>query len=89
MSAAEVTALCREYKELQRLQEDLSAELEAVRERIREAMQGADVMSTGEYKITDRLVTSSRLDSGALKKALPEVAAQFTKTTQARRFIIT
>lgn len=89
MSVAEVTALCREYKELQRMQEDLSAELEAVRERIREAMQGADVMSTGEYKITDRVVTSSRLDSTALKKALPEVAAQFTKTTQARRFTVT
>lgn len=89
MSALEVTALCREYKELQRMQEDLNAELEAVRERIREAMQGADVMSTGEYKITDRLVTSSRLDSSALKKALPEVAAQFTKATRARRFIIT
>lgn len=89
MSTLEVTALCREYKELQRMQEELTAELEAIREKLRSAMQGADVMSTGEYKITDRLVTSSRLDSSALKKALPEVAAQFTKTTQARRFIIT
>ena len=89
MSTLEVSALCREYKELQRLQEELSAELEAIKEKLREAMQGADVLSTGEYKITDQLVTSSRLDSGALKKALPEVAAQFTKTTQARRFTIT
>lgn len=89
MSALEVTALCREYKELQRMQEELTAELEATKEKLREAMQGADVYSTGEYKITDRLVTSSRLDSSALKKALPEVAAQFTKTTQSRRFIIT
>lgn len=89
MSTLEVTALCREYKELQRMQEELTAELEAIREKLRSAMQGADVMSTGEYKITDRLVTSSRLDSSALKKALPEVAAQFTRTTQARRFIIT
>ena len=88
MSTLEVTALCREYKELQRMQEDLSAELEAVRERIREAMQGADVMSTGEYKITDRFVTSTRLDSSALKKALPEVAAAYTKTTTGRRFSI-
>ena len=89
MSAAEATALCREYKELQRMQEELSAELDAIREKLRSAMQGANVLSTGEYKITDRIVTSSRLDSGALKKALPEVAAQFTKTTQTRRFIIT
>ena len=89
MSATGVTALCREYKELQRMQEELTSELEAIRERLRTAMQGADVMSAGEYKITDRLVTSSRLDSSALKKALPEVAARFTKTTQARRFIIT
>ena len=28
------------------------------------------------------------LDSVALKKALPEIAAQFTKTTVSRRFVI-
>lgn len=33
-------------------------------------------------------ITSSRLDSTALKKALPEIASQFTKQTTARRFSI-
>lgn len=40
------------------------------------------------YKITWKAVTSSRLDSTALKKELPEVAARFLKTSTVRRFTV-
>lgn len=33
-------------------------------------------------------VTSSRLDTAALKKALPDLAQQFTKTSTNRRFCV-
>ena len=42
----------------------------------------------GEYKITWKAVTSSRLDTVALKQALPEIAARFTKESTTRRFIV-
>lgn len=84
----ELTALCREYRELQRMGEEIAAEMDALKERIRAAMGENDTVTAGEYKITNKAVSSSRLDSVALKKALPEIAAQFTKTTVSRRFVI-
>ena len=38
--------------------------------------------------VTYKAVTSSRIDTGALKKALPDLAAQFTRSTTSRRFCI-
>ena len=84
----ELTTLCREYRELQRMSEEIAAEMDALKERIRAAMGENDTVTAGEYKITNKAVSSSRLDSVALKKALPEIAAQFTKTTVSRRFVI-
>ena len=84
----ELTTLCREYRELQRMGEEIAAEMDALRERIRAAMGENDTVTAGEYKITNKAVSSSRIDSVALKKALPEIAAQFTKTTVSRRFVI-
>ena len=45
-------------------------------------------LRAGEYKVTWKTVTSSRLDSKALKEALPEVVQHFTKTTTCRRFCV-
>lgn len=84
----ELTTLCREYRELQRMGEEIAAEMDALKDRIRTAMGENDTVTAGEYKITNKAVSSSRLDSVALKKALPEIAAQFTKTTVSRRFVI-
>lgn len=84
----ELTTLCREYRELHRMGEEIAAEMDALKERICAAMGENDTVTAGEYKITNKAVSSSRLDSVALKKALPEIAAQFTKTTVSRRFVI-
>lgn len=45
-------------------------------------------LRAGEYKITWKAVTASRLDSKALKAALPEVAERFTRATTTRRFCV-
>ena len=45
-------------------------------------------LRAGEYKVTWKAVTSSRLDTTALKKALPDVAARFMKSTTSRRFCV-
>lgn len=50
--------------------------------------QDADTLTGIDWKITWKAVTSNRLDTTALKKALPDVAAQYTKTTTARRFVL-
>ena len=45
-------------------------------------------MTVDVFKVRWKKVTSSRIDTTALKKALPELAQQFTKKTESRRFSI-
>ena len=80
--------LCKNYRELQRMLEAVQAEMDEIKDMIRAQMGENDVAVAGEYKISNKLVESSRLDSTALKKALPDVAARFIKTTTSRRFVI-
>lgn len=80
--------LCKNYRELQRMLEDVQAEMDEIKDMIRAQMGDSDVIVAGEYKISNKLVESSRLDSAALKKALPDVAARFIKTITSRRFVI-
>ena len=90
MSANEMLSLVEQYKEAQQLIDAAQAEMEAIKEQIKAEMarRGADRLDVGTHKVTLQTVTSSRLDSKALKAAAPELAAKFTKTTTAQRFVV-
>ena len=78
----------KELRELKRLAEELQAEIDSVQDAIKAEMtsQAVDTLAGNDWKVTWKEVTSTRLDSTALKKALPDVAQRFTKTTTTRRF---
>ena len=88
MSANELEMKIRELRQLQQLIEEAQAEAEGIRDVIKAHMGDTEELRAGEYKITWKPVTSSRLDTTALKKALPDVAARFTKETTVRRFSV-
>ena len=88
MSIKEMEAKARELRQLQALIEEAQAEAEAIKDAIKAAMGDSESIQAGEYKITWRAVTSSRIDTTALKKALPDVAERFTKETTTRRFCV-
>lgn len=90
MSMNEMEGKIRELRQLQALIDEATAEAEAIKDAIKADMtaQGADELRAGEYKVTWKAVTASRLDTAALKKALPDVAERFTKTTTSRRFCV-
>lgn len=71
-----------------RMQEEAAAMVESLKDQLKEHMAAAGVESLAgsEHKATYKAVTSSRVDTTALKKELPEIAARYTKTTTARRF---
>ena len=71
-----------------RMQEEAVAMVESLKDQLKERMTAAGVESLAgsEHKATYKTVTSSRVDTTALKKELPEIAARYTKTTTARRF---
>ena len=51
-------------------------------------MGDSEALVAGEYKITWKPVTTVRIDTTALKKAMPEVAQAFTRQATTRRFTL-
>ena len=88
MSTTELITLCTQYKELQRLQEEITAEMDGIKDAIKTAMGTTEKLVAGQYKIMYTTVNGSRLDTTKLKKAMPEIAAAFTVSTSSRRFTI-
>lgn len=86
MSINEMEAKIRELRQLQALIAEAEAEAEAIRDEIKAAMGEQEILLVGEYKVSYRSVTSSRLDTTALKRELPEIAQRFTRETTTRRF---
>ena len=88
MSINELESKCRELRQLQALIDEAQAEAEALRDAIKAAMGSQEAVQAGEYRITWKPITSTRLDATALRKALPDVAERFTRTTTTRRFCV-
>lgn len=88
MSMNEIESKCRELRQLQALIEEAAQEAEAIKDQLKSHMGVSEELRAGEYRITWKTVNASRLDTAALRKALPDVAQAFTKTTTCRRFCV-
>ena len=90
MRMNEMEAKVSELRELRRLADDLAAEIGALEDDLKAYMaaNNADELHGPSFKITWKPITSSRLDSKALKTAAPELWERFTKTVTTRRFTL-
>lgn len=88
MTTANIISKVTELQELKRMQEELTATIEAVTDEIKAVMGDQEELSAGAFRITWKPVTTSRIDTTALKKELPEVAARYLKITTSRRFCV-
>ena len=88
MSNPNLEPKIKELMELKRLREELDNEIATAEDEIKRIMGDEETLYAGAFKISWKTFTSSRLDTNALKKALPDIAAQFTKQTTSRRFSI-
>lgn len=90
MSTNEMTNKIRQIRELQQLIEEAEAEMEALKDSIKAEMTARNVeeMTVDVFKIRWITVKGSRFDTTAFKKAMPELAQQFTKPTESRRFTV-
>lgn len=90
MSIDMMNAKVKELRELKRMQDELAAEIEAIQDEIKAELtaRNADTLTGIDWKITWKAVTSNRLDTTALKKELPDIAARFMKESTARRFVL-
>ncbi len=90
MNKEELLQKIHELKSLKIMADELAAEITAIEDTIKQEMtaQGVDTLTVDVYKISWKTVTSSRLDTTAIKHDLPELAAKYTKTTESRRFTV-
>ena len=88
MSNPNLESTIHEILDLKRMREELDAEITALEDSIKAAMGEEELLTAGAYKVSWKTFTSSRVDTTALKKALPEIATAYTKTTTSRRFSI-
>ena len=81
-------AKIKEFKEYSRMIEEMETLKDAIADELKAAMNeaGQDKLIIGEYKVSYTPYMSSRVDTTALKKELPDIAARYTKITEARRF---
>lgn len=84
-----LNALMREIAEYSRMAEEIGETLDSLKDSLKKYMEenGLDTIAGSEHKASYKAVTSSRIDTTALKRDMPEIAARYTKTTETRRFL--
>lgn len=84
----DINDVMRELAEYKRLQEEINATVDGLQDQIKQYMtaQGVDTITGNEHRASYKTITSARIDTGAIKRELPDIAARYTKTTTTRRF---
>lgn len=82
-------AIMQELAQYTRMAEEIAATVDSLKDILKKHMEenGLEVLTGNEHKASYKAVTSSRIDTTALKRDLPEIAARYTKTTETRRFL--
>ena len=82
-------AIMQELAQYTRMAEEIAATVDSLKDILKKHMDenGLDSIAGNEHKASYKAVTSSRIDTTALKRDLPEIAAKYTKTTETRRFL--
>lgn len=90
MLAKNLDSQIHELRELRRMADELTAAIDTIQDAIKAEMTaaGVDVLTGSDWKAVWKPITTSRIDTTALKKTLPDLAAQFTKTSTVRRFSV-
>ena len=83
-----IDTIMGELAQYTRLQEETTAIIDGLKDELKAIMQerNTDTLTGTEHKASYKAVVSSRIDTTAIKKELPEVAAKYTRTTETRRF---
>lgn len=84
-----INAIMAELAQYNRMAEEIAATVDSLKDTLKKYMDenGLDSIAGNEHKASYKAVTSSRIDTTALKRDLPEIAARYTKTTETRRFL--
>ena len=90
MATNELISKLNDLAQLRRLADDLDAEITAIQDEIKAHMAAAqtDTLAAVAFRIVWKSVTSTRIDTAALRRELPEVWQEYGKTTTTKRFTV-
>ena len=90
MGTAEIKTKIENIKTLQIMIDELTTEMESIRDEIKADMtaHGVEEITVSCYKVRYTTVTSNRFDSTAFKKTHADLYEQYTKPTTSKRFSI-
>lgn len=90
MSTIEIQSKIEQLKELESFMEEIKTEVESPRDEIKSEMLNRDVdtLEAGQFIVRWTACLSQRLDTTALKRAMPEVYKAYLKQVSSRRFTI-
>jgi len=87
----DLTPKILEWKKLRLELGEIQAAIDVIEDTIKAEMISLDVheLVVDIFKVRWTPVTTTRIDTKALKNELPDVAIRYSKTTESRRFTIT
>ena len=90
MSNIEMDSKVKELRELKRMKDELEGMIENLQDELKNYMSehDTDTLRGVDWRITWKEYSSSRIDTTAFRKALPDLAAQFTKVGTYKRFCL-
>ena len=83
-----INDIMKELAQYTRMEEEITATVEGLKDQLKQYMNEnqLDTITGAEHKATYKTVTCSRIDTAALKKGHPDIAAAYTKQTETKRF---
>ena len=90
MSINEMDNKIKELRELRRMADELTAEIEAIQDSIKSEMTSREIdeLSGNDWKVTWKLVNSRRFDAKAFKATHAALYNQYCSETSSRRFVV-
>ena len=83
-----INFIMSELAKYNRIKDETDAIIDGLKDEIKAYMteNNLDTITGDEHKATYKEVSSTRIDTTALKKELPDIATRYTKTTNTMRF---
>ena len=90
MTQKDMVAKIEELKDLERMNKELEAMIESIKDEIKSDLIERDVeeLEAGSHIVRYTTVLSNRFDSTAFKKVMPELYKAYTKQSVSRRFTV-
>lgn len=83
-----INFIMSELAKYNRMQEETAAIIDGLKDQIKAYMtaNNLETLTGDEHKASYKIVSSTRIDTTALKKELPDIASRYSTTSSSMRF---